>query len=53
MISSYSRSQLINYFRLLSEREVEEARDQAAELIKSDECTEDACLKRMGEILQV
>ena len=46
-------SKLDDYFSIVSKENFEEAREQAFEELEFDECTEDQCIIKIQEILQV
>jgi hypothetical protein len=52
-LNNFVKTELSNYYILKSEKEVEQARDAAADQISSENCTEEACVKVMGELLDV
>ena len=52
-LNNFVKTELSNYYDLKSEKEVEQARDAAVDQISSENCTEEACVKVMGELLDV
>ncbi len=52
-LNNFVKTELSNYYDLKSEKEVEQARDAAVGQISSENCTEEACVKVMGELLDV
>lgn len=52
-LNNFVKTELSNYYYLKSEKEVEQARDAAVDQISSENCTEEACVKVMGELLDV
>ena len=53
IIQSHVINELSVNFDLKSEKEVEQAREFAVDKISSENCTEEACIKQMGELLDV
>ena len=51
ILQSHVINELSAYYDLKSEKEVEQARDAAVDKISSENCTEEACIKQMGELL--
>jgi len=52
-LNNFVKTELSNYYDLKSEKEIEQARDAAVDQISSENCTEEACVKVMGELLDV
>jgi hypothetical protein len=52
-LNNHVNTELSAYYELKSEKEVEQARDAAVDRLSSENCTEDACVKIMGELLDV
>lgn len=52
-LNNFVKTELSDYYDLKSEKEVEQARDAAVDQISSENCTEEACVKVMGELLDV
>ena len=52
-LNNFVKTELSNYYDLKSEKEVEQARDAAVDQISSENCTEEACVKVMAELLDV
>jgi hypothetical protein len=50
--SNFVNQQLSTYFTVISEKDLESAKDKAIKLLKSDECTEEMCIKQMGYMLE-
>ena len=53
IIQSHVINELSVNYDLKSEKEVEQAREVAVDKISSENCTEEACIKQMGELLDV
>lgn len=53
ILQQHAMVELSRSFELKSEREVLAARDRAIDRISSEECTEEACIRVMGELLDV
>ena len=53
ILQNHVINELSAYYDLKSEKEVEQARDVAVDKISSENCTEEACIKQMGELLDV
>ncbi len=53
ILQQQALAELSQSFDLKSEQEMLAARDKAIDRIASDECTEEACIKVMGELLDV
>ena len=53
ILQQYVLTELSKSFELRSEQEVAQAREKAADKLASSDCTEVACLKVMGELLDV
>jgi len=52
-LNNHVQTELSTYYELKSEKEVEQARDAAVDRLSSENCTEEACVKVMGELLDV
>ena len=52
-IKNHLEAELSRYFELKSEEEVQEAMIAVADEIESENCSEEACIKMMGEVLMV
>ena len=52
-LNNHVQTELSAYYELKSEKEIEQARDAAIDKLSSENCTEDACVKVMGEMLDV
>ena len=52
-LNNFVKTELSNYYDLKSEKEIEQARDAAVDRLSSENCTEEACVKIMGELLDV
>ena len=52
-IKNHLEAELSRYFELKSEEEVQEAKIAVADEIESENCSEEACIKMMGEVLMV
>ena len=52
-LDNHVRSELALYYELKTEKEIQQAREVAIDEVSSKECTEEACVKAMGNILQV
>jgi hypothetical protein len=52
-LNNYAETVLSTYYDLKSKKDVEDARDSAIDKLTSENCTEDACVKIMGELLDV
>ena len=52
-LNNHVQTELSVYYELKSEKEVEQARDAAVDRLSSENCTEEACVKVMGELLDV
>ena len=52
-LNNFVKTELSNYYDLKSEKEVEHARNVAVNQISSENCTEEACVKVMGELLDI
>ena len=53
ILQQHVLTELSQSFELRSEQEVAQAREKAADKLASTDCTEEACLKVMGELLDV
>ena len=53
ILQQYVLTELSGSYELKSEREVAAARERAVDKLASSDCTEEACLKVMGELLDV
>ena len=53
IIKNHLEAELSNYFELKSEEEVEGAKESALDVLDSEICTEEACIKKMGSMLDV
>ena len=53
ILQNHVLTELSAYYELKSEQEVESARDAAIDKLSSENCTEEACVKIMGELLDV
>ena len=53
IIKNHLEDELSNFFELKSEEEVEQAQESAVDELDSENCTQDACIKKMGELLDV
>ena len=52
-LNNHVQTELSSYYELKSEKEIEQARDAAIDKLSSKNCTEEACVKIMGELLDV
>jgi hypothetical protein len=52
-LNNHVQTELSSYYELKSEKEIEQARDAAIDKLSSENCTEEACVKVMGEMLDV
>jgi len=52
-LNNHVQTELSAYYELKSEKEIEQARDAAIDKLSSENCTEEACVKVMGEMLDV
>jgi hypothetical protein len=52
-LNNHVQSDLSDYYELKSEKEIEQARDVSIDKLSSENCTEEACVKIMGELLDV
>jgi len=52
-LNNHVQTELSSYYELKSEKEIEQARDAAIDRLSSENCTEEACVKIMGEMLDV
>jgi len=52
-LNNHVQTELSSYYELKSEKEIEQARDVAIDRLSSENCTEEACVKIMGEMLDV
>ena len=52
-LNNHVQTELSAYYELKSEKEIEQARDAAIDKLSSENCTEEACVKVMGEMLEV
>lgn len=50
-LNNHAKTVLSTYYDLKTEKEVEQAREAAIDKVSSEECTEEACVKIMGEFL--
>jgi len=53
MLEKTLESQLVDYFAIVPKELFEEAKEQAFQEMDSDECTEDQCILKIKEILQI
>ena len=53
ILKNHLEAELSNYFELKSEEEVEGAKESALDVLDSAICTEEACIKKMGSLLDV
>ena len=53
ILQNHVLTELSTYYDLKSEQEVESARDAAIDKLSSENCTEEACVKIMGDLLDV
>jgi len=53
ILQNHVLTELSAYYDLKSEQEVESARDAAIDKLSSENCTEEACVKIMGDLLDV
>ena len=52
-MNNHVKTELSTYYDLKTEKEIEQARDAAVDRLSSENCTEEACVKIMGELLDV
>ena len=52
-LNNHVQTELSSYYELKSEKEIEQARDVAIDRLSSENCTEEAWVKIMGEMLDV
>jgi len=52
-LQNYLQAELSNYFEMKTPQEVREAQIAAGDLISSENCSEEECIKKMGELLDV
>ena len=52
-LNNHVKTELSTYYNLKTEKEIEQARDAAVDRLSSENCTEEACVKIMGELLDV
>ena len=52
-LNNHVQTELSVYYKLKSEKETEQARDAAIDKLSSENCTVEACIKIMGELLDV
>ena len=52
-LNNHVKTELSTYYDLKTEKEIEQARDAAVDKLTSENCTEEACVKIMGELLDV
>ena len=52
-LNNHVKTELSTYYDLKTEKEIEQARDAAVDRLSSENCTEEACVKIMGELLDV
>ena len=52
-LNNHVQTELSTYYDLKTVKEIEQARDAAIDRLSSENCTEEACVKIMGELLDV